>query len=54
MLILAVTFASFWVYGLIAHREPAYVPLSLRAHVLGRLSFASTAAGNPVTEDMST
>ena len=30
--ILAVTFASFWVYGRIAHREPAYGPLSLRAH----------------------
>ena len=31
-LILAVTVAGFWTYGLIAHREPAYA--SLRAHIV--------------------
>ena len=34
MSILAVTLACFWVYGLILHREPAYGPLSPRAHAL--------------------
>jgi len=45
VLIAAVTLGWFSVYGLIAHREPAHGPLSLRAHALEyRSDRASTPA----------
>jgi hypothetical protein len=33
-LIVGITLACFWVYGLITHRDSGYVSLSLRAHAL--------------------